>query len=65
MRLNAPFPELLAYVNNKDLFDMPSLDLELNSHVPFVVILLQAAELWRQEHEGKMPKKPAEKTEFK
>lgn len=62
LRLNAPFEELLAFANT---FDLPSLPLESHSHVPYVVLLLQAMEAWKNGHDGKKPSGFAEKAEFK
>ena len=36
----------------------------MQGHVPYVVILLQAAETWKKEHDGKMPKTFDEKKKF-
>jgi amyloid beta precursor protein binding protein 1 len=44
---------------------MDSLDLNIHSHVPYVVILLQAAQKWKDSHSGKMPQNFKEKNEFK
>ncbi len=63
MRSNAPFEELLTFVNDKEAFDLPKLPLEDHAHVPYVVLLLQGAAKWREEHDGNMPKNFAEKKE--
>lgn len=62
LRLNNPFEELVAYCKE---FDLPSLPLEEHSHIPYVVPLLQAADKWRESHNGEMPKSFKEKGEFK
>ena len=62
LRLNNPFEELVTYCKS---FDMPTLPLEEHSHIPYVVPLLQAAEKWREAHNGEMPKSFTEKSEFK
>lgn len=36
-----------------------------HSHVPYVVVLFKAAEKWKSEHDGQMPKTFPEKKEFK
>jgi len=41
LRLNMPFAELLEYSKT---FDLPNLPLEDHSHVPYVVLLVQAIE---------------------
>ena len=64
LRLNAPFPTLVE-ATGSGKYDLPSLALEFHSHVPHVVLLLQAAAAWRDSHDGAMPKTRAEKEEFK
>lgn len=44
---------------------MPNLEYIQQSHVPCVVIILQLKELWKAEHEGKLPSNFAEKQLFK
>jgi len=44
LRLNNPFPSLLQFAKS---FNLKSLDEQLHSHVPYIVILLQAADEWR------------------
>jgi len=43
---------------------LPNLQIEDHAHVPYVVLLLQGAAKWREEHDGNMPKNFAEKKEF-
>ena len=62
LRLNSPFQELLDYTNSFNLSELP---LEDHSHVPFVVLLLQAINNWKTDHEGKIPANFKEKGEFK
>lgn len=44
---------------------MAELPIEKHSHVPYVVVLLQAMEAWKASHDGKKPNGFAEKGEFK
>lgn len=39
--------------------------MEVHSHVPYVIILLQALKIWKDSHDGQKPKSFAEKDEFK
>ncbi|GLI60728.1 hypothetical protein VaNZ11_002954 [Volvox africanus] len=52
LRLHQPWPELVQFATS---FDLPSLDDIAHSHMPYVVILLQAAERWREAHDGQLP----------
>ena len=36
-------------------FNLKTLPIEVQVHVPYVVILIQAAEEWKNSHDGKMP----------
>ena len=62
LRLANPFPELRKYV---DSFDLVALDDYEYGHTPYVVFLIKAADHWKCEHEGCLPKTFAEKQEFK
>jgi amyloid beta precursor protein binding protein 1 len=62
LRLNAPFPKLVEYVNS---VDVAALDDMLHGHVPFVVLLLKTLDQWKAAHDGALPKNFAEKDEFK
>lgn len=44
---------------------MTKMEKHVQLHVPWGVILIQAAEQWKASHQGKMPKTSAEKNEFK
>lgn len=65
MRVSEPFAELMSYAMDKSIFDLASLPVEVQGHVPYVVILIQAAESWKKGHEGKLPQNFNEKKEFK
>lgn len=45
LRVNDPFPELLDYVNKIDMTKQP---LHEHSHTPWVVVLLKAADAWKE-----------------
>jgi amyloid beta precursor protein binding protein 1 len=62
LRLNDPFEELMNYAMS---FDLAALPIEKHSHVPYVVLLLQAMEAWKKGHDGQRPKNFAEKGQFK
>lgn len=63
LRLVDPFPELRRFV---DSIDLASLDAVQHAHVPYVVILIQALDVFRQENAGKsLPSTREEKDQFK
>lgn len=64
LRLSNPWPELWEYAQG---FDLPAMDDVTFKHVPYVVLLLQAAHSWRQapEHDGKAPEGSKAQREFK
>ena len=57
-----PWPELLQYANS---FDLHTNDEAVRSHMPYVVILIQLLNKWRQDHGGAVPKTYEEKQDFK
>jgi amyloid beta precursor protein binding protein 1 len=62
LRLASPFEELEKYCLD---FDMEPLDSMEHGHVPYVVILIKAFKIWKESHNGELPKSFAEKDEFK
>lgn len=52
LRLTRPFPALAAYAA---AYEVDSTDAVAQSHVPFVVLLLQALETWKAQHDGELP----------
>ena len=44
LRIDAPFPALEAYAKGLDLESMDSME---HSHVPWVVLLVKAASIWK------------------
>jgi len=62
LRIDVPFPGLSQYV---DGIDLEALDSTAHSHVPFIVLLMKWAKIWRDSHNGELPKNYAEKKQFK
>jgi NEDD8-activating enzyme E1 regulatory subunit len=62
LRMANPWPELLQYANS---FDLHTKDEAVRSHMPYVVILIQLLNKWRQDHGGAVPKTYEEKQDFK
>jgi amyloid beta precursor protein binding protein 1 len=62
LRCAQPWPELLEFANS---FNLDTLVENEQIHVPYAVILIQAANVWRASHEGLLPKTFAEKGQFK
>jgi len=63
LRLTDPFPELRKFA---DSIDLTSLDQLQHGHVPYVVVLIQALDHWRQGNLGKtLPKTREEKDALK
>jgi len=63
LRLTDPFPELRRYA---DSFDIDALDDVQHAHLPYVVILIRALDIFRKQHEDHpLPSTREEKEEFK
>lgn len=62
LRLGTPWPELEKFVMD---FDMDSLDDKTYKHVPWAIILVQAARKWKDEHGGNLPSSYKERNELK
>ncbi|OCF74002.1 amyloid beta protein binding protein 1 [Kwoniella mangroviensis CBS 8886] len=62
LRLDSPFPSLEQHARSLDLFTMDSME---HSHIPWVVLLVRAASIWKESHGGKLPETSEEKAEFK
>jgi len=64
LRVNAPWDELEDYCS---ALDLASLDDMTYKHVPFVVILIKAAAIWRQKpgEGGRLPEDRPKQREFK
>ncbi|KIR52891.1 amyloid beta protein binding protein 1 [Cryptococcus gattii Ru294] len=62
LRIDEPFPALEQHARSLDLANMDSME---HSHIPWVVLLVRAASLWKESHGGKLPETSEEKAEFK
>ncbi|WWD17675.1 hypothetical protein CI109_102116 [Kwoniella shandongensis] len=62
LRLDAPFPSLEQHARSLDYATMDSMD---HSHIPWVVLLVRAASLWKESHGGSLPETSEEKSQFK
>jgi NEDD8-activating enzyme E1 regulatory subunit len=61
LRLANPWPELLEFALS---FNIETLEPHEHSHVPYVVVLLQLAQVWKNAHNGTLAKSRHEKDEF-
>ena len=55
----------MEFAKDLTIFDLKNLPIEVQGHVPYVVILLQAGESWKEQNDGKLPKSFADKQAFK
>ncbi|WWD09605.1 hypothetical protein V865_007733 [Kwoniella europaea PYCC6329] len=62
LRLDSPFPSLEQHARSLDFTTMDSME---HSHIPWVVLLVRAASIWKESHGGKLPETSEEKAEFK
>ncbi|WVR06064.1 hypothetical protein IAU60_003092 [Kwoniella sp. DSM 27419] len=62
LRLDVPFPALEQHARSLDYSTMDSME---HSHIPWVVLLVRAASLWKESHEGRLPETSEEKAQFK
>nr|XP_018267361.1 amyloid beta protein binding protein 1 [Kwoniella dejecticola CBS 10117]OBR89519.1 amyloid beta protein binding protein 1 [Kwoniella dejecticola CBS 10117] len=62
LRLDAPFTSLEHHARSLDLATMDSME---HSHIPWVVLLVRAASIWKESHNGRLPESSEEKAEFK
>ena len=62
LRLDCPFIGLVEYVATVDL---GAVDNTKHANVPYLVILYQYLQQWKQTHNGKIPQNYCEKKEFK
>ncbi|KIR38806.1 amyloid beta protein binding protein 1 [Cryptococcus deuterogattii 99/473] len=62
LRIDEPFLALEQHARSLDLANMDSME---HSHIPWVVLLVRAASLWKESHGGKLPETSEEKAEFK
>lgn len=62
LRLDAPFSDLTDFA---DSIDLESLDNAEHSNVPYLIILYKYLQIWRLEHDDKIPRNYKEKKAFK
>ena len=62
LRIANPWPELLQFALT---YNIETLQPHEHSHVPYVVVLLQLAQIWKNAHNGNLAKTRHEKDEFK
>lgn len=62
LRLWKPWSELLELAKS---FNFDELEDVQHSHVPFIVILIKALELWKTSKSGTVPSDKSQKDEFK
>ncbi|CAA9996397.1 unnamed protein product [Nesidiocoris tenuis] len=62
LRLDKPFPTLVAHLDSVELSKM---DLKDHAHVPYVVPLYEAMKEWRSTHDGSLPENYKQKELFK
>lgn len=62
LRLNEPFETLENYAMS---YQFDKLNSTEHSHIPYPVILIQAVNTWKREHNGELPRTTADKDKFK
>mmetsp|Transcript_8982 Transcript_8982/g.19249 ORF Transcript_8982/g.19249 Transcript_8982/m.19249 type:complete len:537 (+) Transcript_8982:66-1676(+) len=62
LRLHRPFPELHSFALS---FNLDTVDDVTHHHLPYAVLLIQAAEQWRSQHGDKSPSNSKERSAFK
>eukprot|EP00943_MAST-04B_sp_MAST-4B-sp1_P004728 g4728.t1 len=62
LRIANPWPELLQFALT---YNIETLEPHEHSHVPYVIVLLQLAQVWKNAHNGNLAKTRNEKDEFK
>eukprot|EP00339_Tiarina_fusa_P013613 CAMPEP_0117006030 /NCGR_PEP_ID=MMETSP0472-20121206/6410_1 /TAXON_ID=693140 ORGANISM="Tiarina fusus, Strain LIS" /NCGR_SAMPLE_ID=MMETSP0472 /ASSEMBLY_ACC=CAM_ASM_000603 /LENGTH=422 /DNA_ID=CAMNT_0004707391 /DNA_START=149 /DNA_END=1417 /DNA_ORIENTATION=+ len=62
LRITEPWDKLKEYCENIELNE---LDDSAHGHIPYIVILYQVLQQWKQTHDGKVPQTYKEKQEFK
>lgn len=62
LRLDHPFPSLAKHTSSIDFASLNSHDY---AHIPAIVILLQALQQWKDNHDGHMPRNYDEKSQFR
>lgn len=62
LRLDSPFDSLLEFLKGQNFETMTKNEY---MHTPYLVILFKYLEIWRSQHDGKIPQNYKEKREFK
>lgn len=62
LRAHAPWSELATAASS---IDLDALDEADHSHVPYGLLLVKAAQVWKESHCGKLPSTRQERSEFK
>ena len=62
LRLDSPFDGLLEFLKEQNFETMSKNEY---MHTPYLVILFKYLEMWRSQHDGKIPQNYKEKREFK
>lgn len=62
LRLDCPFPSMMQFVNS---FEMSKMDRHDHGHIPAIVIVIHFLEIFKANHDGKLPQSSAERSEFK
>lgn len=62
LRLQKPWEELKRFADESDT---EIVDHVIHKHIPFAILLIKAAEQWRNTHGGSLPSTRKEKAEFK
>ncbi|PLW06507.1 hypothetical protein PCANC_25256 [Puccinia coronata f. sp. avenae] len=62
LRLDSPFPSLSAFVKS---FEMDKLESHEHAHVPAVVIIMHFLDIFKSNHDGKLPQDSAQREELK
>lgn len=62
LRLDVPFSALEEYL---DSFDLSSMDLKDHGHVPWIVILYKAVQIWQKSNDNKWPMTRIEKRDIR
>lgn len=61
LRLTQPWPELESFV---EAFDIDTQDSMIQSHIPFIVILLRKLNEWKLSHRGQLPQPSTDRKAF-
>jgi len=62
LRIDEPFETLRQFASQFNLQELSDVD---HAHVPFIVLLLQALDVWKTDNGGRLPSTRAERDKFK